>query len=69
MTFVQDNDVIKAITADGADQTFHIRILPGRARGGEHLFDTEAAHAATERGVIDVAAIAQEIPRGLGFDE
>jgi hypothetical protein len=65
VTFVQDDDVIEAVTAYGADQAFDIGILPGRAWGGEHLFDTEAVHTATESGVVDVVAIAQEIPRGF----
>ena len=65
VTLVQDDEVIEAVAADGADQAFDIGILPGRARGGEHLFDTEAVHTATEPDVIDVVAIAQEIPRGL----
>ena len=65
MTLVQDDNAIEAVAADGADQAFDIGILPGRARGGEHLFDTEAVHTATEPGVIDVIAIAQEISRGL----
>ena len=65
MTFVQDDDVIEAIMTYGADQAFDIRVLPRRARGGKHLFDTEAVHTATEPGVIDVVAIAQEIPRGF----
>ena len=65
MAFVQNDDVIEALAAYGADQAFDIGILPGRARGAKHLFDTEAVHTATEREVIDVVAIAQEIPRGF----
>ncbi len=65
MTFVQDDDVIEALAAYGADQAFDIGILPGRAWGGEHLFDTEAVHAATEPSIVDLVAGAQEIPRGV----
>ena len=63
--FVQDDDVIEALPAYGADQAFDIGILPGRARGGEYLFDTEAAHTATKPDVVDAVAIAQEISRGF----
>lgn len=61
MAFVQNDDVIEALPAYGADQAFDIGILPGRARGGEYLFDTEAAHTATKPDVVDAVAIAQEI--------
>ncbi len=65
MRFVQDDDVIEALPANGADQAFDIGILPGRARGGEYLLDTETAHTATKPDVVDAVAIAQEIPRGF----
>ena len=65
VTFVQDDDVIEAVTAYGADQALDRGILPRRARGAKHLFDTEAVHTATEPEVIDVVAIAQERPRGF----
>jgi hypothetical protein len=53
MAFVQNDDVIEALPAYGADQAFDIGILPGRARGGEYLFDTEAAHTATKPDVSE----------------
>ena len=65
MAFVQNDDVIEALAAYGADQAFEIGILPRRAWGGEYLFDTEAAHTATKPDVVDAVAIAQEISRGF----
>ena len=65
MTFVQDDEVVEAVTVYRANQALDIGILPGQARGSKHLFDTEVVHPATKRGVIDVIAIAQEISRGF----
>ena len=65
MAVVVDDHVIDALASDRANQTLDIGILPGRARGGEHLFDCEAAYPAAKLGAIDFVAVVQEITRCL----
>ena len=67
MTLVQDDDMIEALTAYGADQAFDIGILPGRARGDAHLVDTEAFHTAPESFAVDVVTVTQQVP-GSGIE-
>mgnify|MGYP001820768236 CR=1 FL=1 len=67
MTLVEDDDMVEALAAYGADQAFDIRILPGRARGDAHLSDTEAAHTAPESFAVDVVTVTQQVP-GSGVE-
>jgi hypothetical protein len=39
MGLAQNDDVIEALAADGADHPFRERVLPRRSRGREHLAD------------------------------
>ncbi len=64
--------MIEALAADGADQAFDVRILPGRARGDTHLVDTEAAHTAPKSFPVYVVTVTQQVPgrgvEGKGLD-
>ena len=42
MRLVQDEEMIEALAADGADDPLHEGVLPGRAGGGEDLADSHA---------------------------
>ena len=55
--FVEDNDVIQAVSPDAADHAFDVRILPWAARGGENLFDADALDASPKGLAIDRIAI------------
>ena len=67
VTLIEDDDMVEALAAYGADQAFDIRILPGRARGDAHLFDTEAAHTAPESFGVYVVTVTQQVP-GSGVE-
>ena len=40
VSFVQDNDVVRALSPDRADHSFNKRVFPRAVRGREHFFDT-----------------------------
>ena len=63
VAFVQDNDVIQAVSPDAADHAFDVRILPWAARGGENLVDAHALDAAPKRLAVDRIAIPEQVLR------
>jgi hypothetical protein len=63
VTLVEDNDVVKAVSPDAADQAFDIRVLPRASGGGKNLFDGHAPDASTKRLAIDRIAIPEEVLR------
>lgn len=64
---VEHDEVIEALAADGPDQAFDVRILPGRARGDAHLVDTEAFHTAPESFAVYIVTVTQQEP-GSGVE-
>ena len=40
MEFAENNDMVQAVSADRADDTFNKWILPRRPRRNDHLVDT-----------------------------
>jgi hypothetical protein len=63
MGAVQNDDVIQALTPDGADHRFRERVLPGRSGGGEHLADPHGSDASREGLAVDRVSIPQEVWR------
>jgi hypothetical protein len=63
MAFVQDDDMVQAITPDAADHAFHKRILPRAARRSEYLFDTQAFHAPPKLASIHSVSIPKQVLR------
>ena len=61
MPFIEYNYVIQALSPDAANQSLHIRILPGRARGRNYLFNTEAFHSIAESSTVDAVTVAYQI--------
>lgn len=63
---VEHDDMIKALAAEGADEPFHVRILPRRARRRLHLADAEQPqhprHGLAEDAVV---VVDQELRRGV----
>ena len=41
MPRVQDDEMVQAISSDGADQAFDVRILPGTLGRGEYFFNAQ----------------------------
>ncbi len=64
--FVPDDHVVEALPADGADDPFDERILPGRPRGGEELLGPQASYRVAERLAVDAVPVADEETRSVG---
>jgi hypothetical protein len=58
--FVPHDDVVQAIPADGADQSFDHWIFPGGARRNTLLFKTQVLDSAREAGAIDGISIPEQ---------
>ena len=54
MDFIQDDDPIQTLPTNGSDQTFAIRILPGRSRCNGYFVDPRALDACPEKVSVDV---------------
>jgi hypothetical protein len=64
MSFVQHHDVVEALAAERADETFHVGILPRRSRRRHDFADSHAVHSTRELDAVDPVAVAREISRG-----
>ena len=58
----QNEEVIQALAADGADHPLHEGVLPGRAGGGEDLADPHALDSPREGLVVDRVSITEPDP-------
>jgi len=54
MRLVEHDHVVETLAADGANQAFGVRILPGRPGGGDHLFDAEYPRKLTYRQFMKI---------------
>ena len=63
MSLVQDEDMIQALAADGADDPFDERVLPGCPWSNEHLSNPHAGDAPGEGLAVDGITIAEQISR------
>jgi hypothetical protein len=61
MRLVQDEEVVEALPADGADEPLHERVLPGRVGGGQNLADPHARDASREGFPVDPISIPKQI--------
>jgi hypothetical protein len=64
MGLVQHDDVVEALAAEGADEPFHVGILPRRPRRCLDFMDPHGLDSARERDPVDRIAIAQQVSRG-----
>ena len=68
----EHDDVIETLAANGADEPLGVRVLPGRARCGEHFLNPHGFSGRLDR-LKRAIAIADEIPWDLvlrkGFSE
>ena len=62
MSLVDDEEVVEAFPAEGADEALGEGILPGGPRSDEELAHPQAGDTASEAGAIDRVSIAEEIP-------
>lgn len=63
MAFVQNDEMIEAIAAQGSDQPLHERVLPRTSRCAEDLFDPHAPDPPLKCAAVDRIAIAEEVFR------
>src|SRR5215475_6951676 len=61
VTFAKNDDMVKTILSDRADQPFSIRILPGRPRRYWPVSDTHRFHAQLEGDAVGTIEVAQNI--------
>jgi hypothetical protein len=59
VNLVEDNDVILAFTAEGTNQPFDVRGLPGRARGDPKFLQAQSLHAASELQTVNAIAVTE----------
>ena len=61
MALIENDHVIQTLSPDRADNSLDIRILPGRARRRDNLFNTQALYPGPKPLTIDTIAIAQQV--------
>ncbi len=73
MAFAQDDHMIETLSTNRAAKAFRIRILPGRLRRRNNLFDTHALDSPSELLAVDAIAVADHVSGrsvlGEGFDD
>ena len=63
MAFVEDDDVIQALSTNRSDQTLDVWILPGRSPSGDNLFNSHVGYAILELVPVDAISITNQEPR------
>jgi hypothetical protein len=67
--FMEHEDVVQALTAEGADDPFGERVLPGRSGSDDHVVNSHVGQAPGEALAVDGIPIAEEISwRGLVWE-
>ena len=61
MPFIEDDNVIQALSPDAANYSLYIRVLPGRARGRKYFFDAETFHSISESNTVDAVPVAYQV--------
>jgi len=62
VALTEDDAVVEAVSAYGADQTFGKRVLPGRAGRGEHFMKVKIGGTALKCRAVDTVGTAQQVP-------
>ena len=65
MSFVEDDDMIEALAADGSDKAFAVRILPGRPWRTHDFFDVHVVDAISKDRTVDGITITNQKSRHL----
>jgi hypothetical protein len=58
---IEDDDLIQALPANGSNHSFDVRALPGRARSGQHLFDSHRLDLLHKLVAEDPIAVPEQI--------
>jgi hypothetical protein len=59
MRLVQDDHVVETLSSNGADQAFHVRVLPGARRRGDDFADAQTSQSSVEHIAVDGVAISR----------
>jgi len=62
---VQNHEMIQALSADGPNESFGVRILPRTARRGEYFFAAQRRDPHTDIVAVDAVSISQKIASGI----
>ena len=65
MSFVEDDDMIEVLAADGSDKAFAVRILPGRPWRTHDFFDVHVVDAISKDRTVDGITITNQKSRHL----
>ena len=69
MLGVEHDHLVEALAPNGADETFHDWILPGRTGGNEIFLRAQGHGSRLELEAVNAVAIAQQIARWIGVRE
>src|SRR5262249_1528651 len=61
MPRIEDDEMVQAVPADRADQTFDVGILPGTPGGCENFFYSEGGHSQTKFLAVAPCSISEQI--------
>ncbi len=59
VSLVEDDDVVEKLAAEGANDSFGERVLPGRAWRRENLGQAHALHSLPELATVDAVAVTE----------
>src|SRR5580704_7190838 len=65
MPFAKNNNMVEALTSDGADWPLHISILPRRTGRDRPIPNAHGTNAPDEVAPVDTVAIPHHVPRGI----
>ena len=57
MGLIENEEVVQALAADGADHSFRKGVLPGRSGRGDHLPDSHGVEAPSEGLAVDRVSV------------
>src|SRR5215471_1928124 len=60
MLFGKHNHVVETLTADTADHSFRVRILPGRVGSGDHFFDPHSGYPPLKIVSVDRISVSEQ---------
>lgn len=60
MTFIEDNDIIQALSTNRTDQPFNVRILPRRSPSCNDFINSNVLHTLTEERTVDSISITNQ---------
>ena len=63
MAFVENDDVVQALSTNRSDQTLDVWILSGRSPSGDNLLDAHVGYTVLELASVDAISITNQESR------